>query len=119
MPFFAIEHRRFAGLDDVFGARTAAAGFIGTICPVISQSNSMRTAASCCFTPGAPCVCCSSLTQAATSNGRIAVSESPRFSHQAKNRLHARIGPPRVIVVDVGREEFDVAPVGLVAEVGD
>jgi hypothetical protein len=30
-----------------------------------------------------------------------------------------RIGPPRVIVVDVGGEEFDIAPVGLVAEIGD
>ena len=49
-----------------FGPRTAAAGFIGSTWPVISQSNSMRTAASCCFTPGAPCFSCSSFTQAAT-----------------------------------------------------
>jgi hypothetical protein len=34
------------------GPRTAAAGFTGTIWPVISQSNSIRTAASCCFTSG-------------------------------------------------------------------
>jgi hypothetical protein len=71
-----------------FGRRTAA-GFIGSIWPVMSQSNSMRTAASCCFTLGAPCPCCRSFTQAETSNGRMAVSESPRFSHQAKNRLQA------------------------------
>ena len=77
-------------LTTCLGPRAAAAGFIGTICPVMSQSNSMRTAASCCFTPGAPCVCCTSFTQAATSNGRMDVSESPRFSHQAKNRLQAR-----------------------------
>jgi hypothetical protein len=38
-----------------FGPRTAAAGFIGTTWPVTSQSNSMRTAASRCLTPGAPC----------------------------------------------------------------
>ena len=37
-----------------FGPRTAAAGFIGITWPVMSQSNSIRTAASCCFTPGAP-----------------------------------------------------------------
>ena len=73
-----------------FGPRTAAAGFIGTTWPVISQSNSIRTAASCCFTPGAACFSCSSFTQAATSNGRIAVSVRPRSSHQAKNRPHAR-----------------------------
>ena len=36
-------------------ARTAAAGFIGSTWPMMSQSNSIRTAASCCFTPGAPC----------------------------------------------------------------
>ena len=30
----------------------------------------------------------------------------------------ARIGPPRVIVVDVGGKEFDVAPVGGVAQIG-
>jgi hypothetical protein len=39
-----------------------------------------------------------------------------RFSHQAKNPLQARIGPPCVIVVDVGGEEFEVARTGLVAE---
>src|ERR1700722_4832652 len=37
-----------------FGPRTAAAGFIGITWPVMSQSNSIRTAASCCFTPSAP-----------------------------------------------------------------
>ena len=36
-----------------FGPRTAAAGFNGTIWPVINQSNSIRTAASCCLTDGA------------------------------------------------------------------
>ena len=43
-----------------FGPRTAAAGLVGTTWPVMSQSNSIRTAASCCFTPGAPCFSCSS-----------------------------------------------------------
>ena len=38
-------------LTTCLSLRTAAAGFIGTIWPVMSQSNSMRTAASCCFTP--------------------------------------------------------------------
>jgi hypothetical protein len=32
-------------LTTCLGPRTAAAGFIGTIWPVMSQSNSMRTAA--------------------------------------------------------------------------
>ena len=41
-----------------FGPRTAAAGLVGTTWPVMSQSNSIRTAASCCFTPGAPCFSC-------------------------------------------------------------
>ena len=50
-----------------FGPRTAAAGFVGTIWTVMSQSNSIRTAASCCFTPGAPYFSGSSSTQVATS----------------------------------------------------
>jgi hypothetical protein len=29
------------------------------------------------------------------------------------------IGPPRVRVADLGSEEFDIAPAGLVAEIGD
>ena len=45
-------------LTTCFGPRTAEAGFVGTTWPVISQSNSIRTAASCCFTPGAAWVCC-------------------------------------------------------------
>jgi hypothetical protein len=73
-----------------FGPRTAEAGFTGTTWPVMSQSNSMRTAASCCFTPGAEWVCWSVSIQVATSNGRIVVSVSPRSSHQAKNWLQAR-----------------------------
>jgi hypothetical protein len=35
-----------------FGPRTLAAGLVGTIWPVTSQSNSMRAEASCCFTAG-------------------------------------------------------------------
>ena len=97
-----------------FGPRTAAAGFIGTTWPVISQSNSMRTAASCCFTPGAPWFSCSSFTQAATSNGRMAVSVRPRcFAPGEEPAARAGVGPARVVVVDVGGEEFDVAPAGL------
>jgi hypothetical protein len=39
------------------GPRTAEAGLDGATWPMISQSNSIRTAASCCFTPGAEWVC--------------------------------------------------------------
>jgi hypothetical protein len=35
------------------GPRTADAGLADATWPMISQSNSIRTAASCCFTPGA------------------------------------------------------------------
>jgi hypothetical protein len=48
-------------------------------------------------------------------NGRE--REPAIFAPGEKPAAGARIGPPRVIVVDVGGEEFDVAPVGLVAEV--
>jgi len=57
---------------------------------VIAHDNVMRTAASCCFTVGARYFPCRCFTQAATSNGRMAVSESPRRSHQPKNPAHAR-----------------------------
>jgi hypothetical protein len=36
-----------------FGPRTAEAGLCGTTWPTTSQSNSIRIAASCCFTVGA------------------------------------------------------------------
>jgi hypothetical protein len=35
------------------GPRTAEAGLDGATWPMISQSNNIRTAASCCFTSGA------------------------------------------------------------------
>src|ERR1700733_11613190 len=41
-------------LTTCLGPRTAEAGLLGATWPVISQSNSIRIAASCCFTPGAP-----------------------------------------------------------------
>ena len=50
-----------ADLTTRLGPRTAAAEFVGTICPVMSQSNSIRMAASCCFTPGAPVLIAPSL----------------------------------------------------------
>ena len=31
----------------------------------------------------------------------------------------AGVGPARVVIVDVGGEELDIAPAGLVAEIGD
>ncbi len=56
-----MRHRAHTGVFPVFttcfGPRTAAAGFIGNTWPTMSQSNSIRTAASCCFTAGAEWVC--------------------------------------------------------------
>ena len=103
-----------------FGPRTAAAGFAGTTWPVISQSNSMRTAASCCFTPGARM----GLLQRLDISGDI---ERPDRGQRQPAILAPgeelpagpRVGPARVRVADVGGEEFDVAPGGLLAGVGD
>ena len=103
-----------------FGPRTAEAGFAGTTWPVISQSNSMRTAASCCFTPGARM----GLLERLDIGGDI---ERPdRRQRQAAilapgEELAAgpRVSPARVRVADVGGEEFDVAPGGRLAGVGD
>ena len=49
-----------------FGPRTACAGLASITWPVTSQSNSMRSAARCCFTVGGVNVPCSSLTKDAT-----------------------------------------------------
>jgi hypothetical protein len=40
-------------LTTCFGPRTSDAGLVGTTWPVTSEPNSIRTAASCCFTDGA------------------------------------------------------------------
>ncbi len=56
-PLVAIEDGVLPVFTTCLGPRRAAAGFNGTIWPVISQSNSIRTAASCCFTSGAECIC--------------------------------------------------------------
>ena len=87
---------------------------------MISQSNSMRTAASCCFTPAAPCSSCSSFTQAATSNGRMAAErQAALFAPGEEPAAGAGISAARVGIVDVGGEEFDVAPAGDVVFVSD
>ena len=103
-----------------FGPRTAEAGFVGTTWPVISQSNSIRTAASCCFTPGAAWVCCECLYI-----GRNVMRPDRRQRQAAiiapgeEPAARPRIGAPRVRVADVGGEEFHIAPAGGVAGIGD
>src|SRR5579872_603647 len=59
-PLGAVKHRRLAGLDDMLRTAQLAAGLFGTTWPTTSQSNSMRTAASCCLTDGADTSICSS-----------------------------------------------------------
>lgn len=79
-----------AGSMPVSSPHTAAAGFVGNTWPVINQSNSIRTAASCCLTPGCECSC-------------DKLSE-PAMLHQAKNlAARASIGAVLVRVADVGR----------------
>jgi hypothetical protein len=104
-------------LTTCVGPRTAVAGLVGTTWPVMSQSNSIRTAASCCFTPGAPCSCCSCSIHAATSNGHE--HQAAIFVPGEEPATGPRIGAARVRVADIGGEEFDVAPAGLVTGVGD
>ena len=59
--------------------------------PTTSQSNSIRSAARCCFTVGLACVACSSSMNGATLKGLIVVkSNNPRPSHQSEN-LHAAL----------------------------
>jgi hypothetical protein len=56
-PLLALQLRRRAGLDDMLGATHPRGLIEGATWPTISQSNSIRTAASYCFTPGAEWVC--------------------------------------------------------------
>ena len=103
-----------------FGPRTAAAGLAGMTWPVISQSNSIRTAASCCFTSGAEWVSWQVSIHVATSNGRMVVRRQAAILAPGEEpAARTGIGPARVRVADVGGEEFDVAPARLVAGVGD
>jgi hypothetical protein len=119
-PLDGIEHRRLPVFTTCFGPRTAAAGFIGITWPVMSQSNSMRTAASCCFTPGAPVVLLQLLhpsRHVERANGRE--REATIFAPGEEPGAGSGISPARVVVVDVGGEELDVAPAGCVAKIGN
>ena len=56
----------------------------------------------------------------ATSNGRIVVERQAAILAPGEELAAGpRIGPARVRVADVGGEEFDVAPGGRLAGVGD
>jgi hypothetical protein len=94
-PLGAVEHRRRSGpRAETRGEDRQAAGFIGTTRPVISQSNSVRTAASCCFTPGVPCVSRSAFklrARLARWSARFQAAISPRpVAPASRNPCHAR-----------------------------
>ena len=103
------------------GPRTDAAGLTGTTWPVTSQSNRWRIAASRCLTLGA-------------ASSRVAGLDPGGDVHRldGADRRHAGarapgqefiggagIGPARVRVADVGREEFEEAHAGALAGGGD
>jgi hypothetical protein len=120
-PFGAVEHRRLAGFDDVLRpahrrrrihrhdlaryqrVKQHAQGrelLLDTRRPVFLLQV---------FHPGG---------HVERPNGRE--REPAIFAPGEKPAAGARIGPPRVVVVDVGGEEFDIAPAGLVAAgIGD
>jgi hypothetical protein len=103
-----------------FGPRTAAAGFIGTTWPMTSQSSSVRTAASCCFTSGAP----ECLLQLLHPGGHVewpdgTERDSAPLAPGDEPTARPGVGLARVRVVDVGGEEHDVAPTGGITGVGD
>ena len=103
-----------------FGPRTAEAGFAGTTWPVMSQSNSMRTAASCCFTPGARMGLLERLYISGDIERPDRGQRQPAILAPGEELAAGpRVGPARVRVADVGGEEFDVAPGGRLAGVGD
>ena len=63
---------------------------------------------------------CSCSSHAATSNGRMVVSDQAAILAPGEERAACpRIGAARVRVADVGGEEFDIAPGGRIAGIGD
>jgi hypothetical protein len=93
-----------------FGPRTAKAGLAGTTWPVISQSNTIRTVASCCFTPGRVAV-----LKRLYMGGNVGWPDGGQRQAAAlapgeEPAARPGIGPARVRVADVGAKEFGVAP---------
>jgi hypothetical protein len=116
--FAGIEHRRLPGRDNVAGPRTDAAGLTGTTWPVTSQSNKWRTPASRCLTLGAASSRVPASIHVATCTGCTApIDGAPALAHQGKEFFcSSSIGPSRVRVADVSREEFDEAHPGALAD---
>ena len=103
------------------GPRTEPAGLTGTTWPVTSQSNRWRIAASRCLTLGAASSRVPASIQVATCTGcTAAIDGTPALGAPGQKFLGgAGIGPPRVRVADVGREEFEKAHAGALAGGGD
>ena len=98
MPFFTT----------YFGPRTAWAGFVSMTWPVTSQSNSILSAARCCFTVGGENWPCSSLTNAATWNGCTCgqLVEAVGLAPLGEAPRGIQVGFAGVVVVDLRGEEF-------------
>jgi hypothetical protein len=119
-PFVALENRRLAGLDDVLGPahrrrRVHRYDLAGDE-PVEQHAHGRKLLLH---------TRCSMLLLQVFHPGRNV--ERPNggerqpaiFAPGKKPAAGARIGSSRVIVVDVGGEEFDETPIGGVAEIGN
>jgi len=118
--FIAIEHRGLAGLDDVLGPahrrRRVHRDDLPGDEPVKTHTHGrkllLHTRSSVCllqvFHPGRD-----------VERPDCREQQPAIFAPGEEPAAGARIGPACMIVVDVGGEEFDVAPVGGFAEIGD
>jgi hypothetical protein len=99
------------------GPRADAAGLTGTTWPVTSQSNRWRIATSRCLTLGAASSRVPASIQVATWTGWTAAIDGTADARVPGQEFirGAGIGPARVRVADVGREEFEEAHRGALA----
>ena len=119
-PFVALEHRRLAGLDDVLGPPYGRRRDHRYDLPGHEPVEEHAHRGELLLDAWRPMVLLQVLhpcRHIERPNGRE--REPAIFAPGEKPAAGPRIGSARVIVVDVGGEEFGVAPVGLVAEVGD
>jgi hypothetical protein len=107
-------------LTTCFDPRTACAGLSARTWPMTSQSNSIRTAARCCFTVGLATV-----LERLDIGGDVQrldadeLVDAVRLEPGKEMRHAAVVGRSGVFVANGGGEEFEEAPRGVLAGVGD
>jgi len=111
----------FPRLITCFGPRTACAGFTASTWPMMSQSNSMRMAARCCFTGGLAAVACSVSIYAGDVQ-RLDVGEfadAVLLDPAIKVAHGPVIGHAGILIADLSCKEPEEAPGRVIAGASD